>query len=291
MQLLERKDIEIEKWDDLVSRKSNGFHSYSWWLDAIAENWSIIVDKEYEHGIALPFTVKAGVKTLYNPIFSEYLEFLGNLDKGLSSIIQKEYPVIECGFEQDVLGIQSEEHVSQIIRKEYSCSKMAQRNLKKGEEAGFTIVECTTIERVFPIIESELIGIANSINERSLKVLKAALNEAGKRGFVRVYELIKGDEIHAGLIFLENGHITYYVKGASLEAAKKSGSMYMLMDHVIRKTLEENKLFNFGGSRVEGVKRFNHQFGAEDFYRPYYSVNNAPGWFKLVKSIRNLVRS
>lgn len=287
MKIIPRADIDIDKWDQLVAKKANGLHSFSWWLDAIAENWSIYTDESYSCGIALPYTRRAGMKVLYTPIFSECLEVISEFPKDdFNEAILEEFEVIETGFNVPILKLDFEEHVSQILTTKEPYKKLANRMLKKALSYEFIVKEVDDFLPVFRIIESELIGKVNSINEVSLAKLKNAITIAEQQGFIKVISVFKSNEIVGGLILLENDSVTYYLKGACTKDAREAGGMYAAMDYSIHRTLEKGKLFDFGGSRVEGVRKFNKQFGAEDIFRPYYSYSNAPFWYKASKRLK-----
>lgn len=90
MKIVEREHIDIHKWDDLVAlSKDATLFSLSHYLDAVAENWCVLVDENYSKGIALPYSIRLGIKCLYTPIFSRYTEFLGGIDsKDILSYLQ-----------------------------------------------------------------------------------------------------------------------------------------------------------------------------------------------------------
>lgn len=78
MKIVEREHIDEESWNQLVDKTVGAsFFSYAWYLDATAENWCIVVDDNYTRGIALPYSKRLGLETLYTPIFVRYIEWLG----------------------------------------------------------------------------------------------------------------------------------------------------------------------------------------------------------------------
>ena len=77
MNIIEREHIDIEKWNTLVtSSPGASLFSHSAYLDSVAENWCVLVDDDYSNGMALPYTIRMGVKGIYTPKFSRYLEWL-----------------------------------------------------------------------------------------------------------------------------------------------------------------------------------------------------------------------
>ena len=90
-----------------------------------------------------------------------------------------------------------------------------------------------------------------------------------------------------GVWTLETDSTVLYLKGTTTEEAKKSGGMYKLMLTAIEDAGSKGKVFDFGGSNVESVRRFNLNFGAEDVVYSQLSWNNAPFWWRIVKTIRD----
>lgn len=121
MQLVNRSEIDVKKWDQLVDNTAGvGFFSYSWYLDHIAENWAAIVDDDYTKGIAVPFTVRMGVKVAYTPIFVSYVEWLGedavDQDK-LLSILRISFSGFYLAVNKQLFNIEFEKYVCQMITK------------------------------------------------------------------------------------------------------------------------------------------------------------------------------
>jgi len=90
VEVIERNKIDVDRWDHLVLSSSNHtLFSLSTYLDSVAENWAVLVNEDYTLGIALPYTIRFGVKTLYTPFFMRYIEVLGgeidNLENYLKS--------------------------------------------------------------------------------------------------------------------------------------------------------------------------------------------------------------
>jgi len=61
--------------------------------------------------------------------------------------------------------------------------------------------------------------------------------------------------------------------------------MYFAMYQQIQETLEAGKVFDFDGSEVPGVKRFNHYFGSTDHNYYQVSWDNNPVWYKTIRKL------
>ena len=52
-------------------------YCYSWYLDAVSDNWGALVMGDYEFIMPIPYTVKKNQSILYQPFFSQQLNVLG----------------------------------------------------------------------------------------------------------------------------------------------------------------------------------------------------------------------
>ena len=291
MKLIPNEEIDREKWDALVKRFARGVHSYSWWLDEISENWHVYTDSEYSAGIALPFTQRTGVKTLYTPIFSEYGEWLGERTyaNSLKDVLIANFDRCIFGLENSELDLDKELFPVQRLTQRKSYSKMALRNIKKARDFGLEVVWDDDFEFVFQCIESKLLDRAKGMTKANFTRLKKSLIQADKRNLLRVLGIRKEGHLFGGILFLETNNLLYYVKGAVNSELKSKGAIYLGMDSGIQYAFEKQLAFDFGGSRIDGVRTFNLQFGGEEVLRPFYKYNAAPKWFNVLQKIRKVV--
>jgi hypothetical protein len=105
---------------------------------------------------------------------------------------------------------------------------------------------------------------------------------------VHIVHVLKAGKSVGGLILLESNHRLLYLKGAFTEESKKEGAMYGAMQRAIDLAKEKGLLFDFGGSRVEGVRRFNVNLGGKDSFYSSIEWNNAPFWFNWLKKLQGI---
>ena len=292
MRFIQREHIDCEKWDALVkSDASVSVFSLSAYLDAVAENWCVFTDEGYTKGIALPFTFRLGVKTCYTAVFLRYVEWIGEqtvqFDK-LISLLQAEFPGGQICIKQAILGYPSEEFVFQRIPvlAERTINSQAKRMLSKAEKKQFQLEEVDSIQEIQAIISEELPQKIASINDVSLSALEKLTSHLKNENRLRIVT-IKDQSITVGGLYLVDFNDTVlYLKGAFTKEAKDAGAMYFAMNEAIKQAQAAGKNFDFGGSRVEGVRRFNVNLGGNDQVYFSYEWNNAPFWFKLLKKAR-----
>lgn len=287
MKIIEREHIDTLRWDALVkSQKDHSFFSLSWYLDATASNWCILTD-DYSFGIALPYTDKLGVRSLYTPIFVRYMHWFGDTSKKASAmrIIQDTFNSWNLQIESKcMLDKGCEEFVYQTVKsgKERVLGSQAKRMLKKAEKNGFEVKKTNDFEFAFRLVSKELTGKHEGLTAESMTSFKDLLANAKENSVLQVYYI--DDE--ASVICLEDENQTLYLKGTATKKMKDAGAYYLLMNTIIENTIQSNKRFDFGGSRVEGVRRFNLNLGGMD-NSYYHCVKDAlPLWYKLAKGIK-----
>lgn len=289
LKIIERKDLNVEKWDALVSRTPDAsVFSSSFYLDAVAENWCALVGDDYTFGVALPYTVRARRKILYTPIFVSYLEILGSAKSNLlvKELIIKKFKTIEIEFKQAVLGSSQQVFITQFLNSEAKRKGQVNRMLNRAKRAELEVFLMDSWEGVFNILSSELKGKFSGMTELSLSKLKGAFASAQGLKLLRTFEVRKGEECVGGVICIEKNGQLLYSKGASRADVRDHGTMYLAIDCAIAYAQKNNLKFDFGGSRVEGVRRFNHAFGGEDVDYCSYRIDKSPLWFRWVRRLK-----
>lgn len=288
MKILSRENIDIHKWDNLVAKTENAsVFSTSWYLDATAENWCVLVNDNYSSGIALPFSIRLGVKLLYTPIFVRYIEWLGDdADFEIAKkMILDEFKNVSISMKQPILGSNTDEFVFQNIElsAERNLGSQAKRSLKKALKNELVVNSSSDYKNIEKVVTEELVGKYQGIDDVSIQALKKLFVAGKSNNSMKVFEL--GEE--GGIVCLENDSSVLYLKGTVSKGLKDVGGMYICIDEAIKYAKSKNKTFDFGGSRIEGVKRFNHNLGGVDLKYYNYTIDNAPIWFKLARRIRN----
>lgn len=294
MKIIQRNNIDIQKWNSLVFKnEGSSIYSSSHFLDCVAKNWCVLVDENYTKGIALPYVQIVNVKKLYTPLFVRYLSFFGEIDEQeLREILQKEFDLADFSLKQIEF---SEKHISEYYYQELSevnLNSQAKRSLSKFAKSKIKIKSLKSPISVFEIIKDELkekVSIFNSERDTSLfhQLLE---NEFLQKHFL-TFGFYENLELVGGMIFLELEDRIIYIKGGAKSEAKKNGVMYRCILNTIEKAFTSHKIFDFGGSRVENVARFNKSFGANDVYYSHLNWDYAPFWFKLLIKLKNRVKS
>ncbi len=291
MQLIERAELDVEKWEELRRKESSAtlFSSVTY-LDATAENWCVLVDPDFSFGIALPYTLRLGVKTLYVPLFCRQLEVLfpERWSSDAYTLLLQHFPTVSAVLNRKIPGVPTEEKKFQFITPgaRQALNSQAKRMLKKFQKQSYEFRISRDPEPVFQWIESELKHKVKEFDNLYINKLKELVNVLLQSELLEIVHICNEWEVQGGMFFMKDAKCVIYLKGAASEGARKHGAMYALMDQKISETLASGKLFDFGGSDVPGVRRFNLNLGAADAYCYRYSIDNGPLWFRVLKKLR-----
>jgi hypothetical protein len=286
----------LEKWDALVRSKPDAaVFSLSTYLDAVAENWCIYVDDNYTKGIAVPFTIRLGVKICYTPKFITYLEWFGTHKSDFSEVITSLKTHFSQGFFSAFIAPDSnysDFFVCQVIPLDSVVvyNSQANRMFSKFEKSHLKVTFLQEENTILEIIRQELPAKVASLDTTALDSLAVLLSALKKEGLLKTLAITENGEVVGGLFLVDFNESVLYLKGAFTKESKKNGAMYGAMKFFIEATRSEQKIVDFGGSRVEGVKRFNTNLGGADRIYSYYEWNHAPFWFNWLKWLKNLVK-
>lgn len=296
MKFKSRDNIDLKKWDDLVLKTpGSSVFSLSIYLDEIAENWMVYVDENYTKGIAVPFASRLGVKTCYTPIFITTLEWLGDERGEIRNFLTEVKTVFPLGhfcMRQQIEKQDCTTYVEQIIQPNSSIEigSQAKRMLNKSQKVGHHVEYSNDTQPILALIRSELLPKISSLTEASIERLEQALRCLDAQKRVRILSVFDKQQFIGGLFLIDFNDTVLYLKGAFTDEAKKNGAMYNAMNFAINQAHKEGKVFDFGGSRVEGVRHFNHQLGGSDRSYYCYQWDNSPSWYRVMKSFRNLLQ-
>ncbi|MCT4581402.1 MAG: GNAT family N-acetyltransferase [Flavobacteriales bacterium] len=301
-----RKEIDILRYDQLVGAANTvNIYCLSWYLDAVADHWGCLVKGDYEAVLPIPYTIKFGQQIIYQPFFTRELnvfskqELNSHLVQEMFSAIPKEYRKVDFAtsslIDLEQFDRQEAQHQVLDLEGEYadiraSYSKNTKRLLNKAEKSGLTIdviQEASDFITFFKTHTGKQVNYTPNNYQQLEALVQYIINH--KKGQVLVV-LEEGTIIAQG-VFLHQGDKVTYLKGSVNERGKVLGAMFLLMDYVVRKSIEEERIrFDFGGSNIENIAAFYKKFGAKDrkYYR--YSKNELSWILKKGKILRDFLK-
>lgn len=287
--IIESRNIDKDRWNGLIQKSEASVYNQLYYLDTLSEHWCAVIWGDYKGAIAVPYSVRAGVRGIFTPNFIRALDWMGEVPDNFQEVeklLKKRFKRADFNTNQSLFS-GCEELVYQSIDKteEIALGSQTKRGIKKFEKAGLTI-EKMEIDVVLPLVISELREKVKTLNDSDFKRFKQLLLHYDKKTCV-CYG-VKTDRVHAGVILIEwNGEVLY-IKGGVDEFGKEHGCMHALMSVVIKEAVGAEKTFSFEGSFVPTVRRFNVGFGAKDNIYYSWKWNHAPWWFRLLLKLKKM---
>lgn len=291
MKLVERKYLDIQKWNNAISNSDvENIFMYAWYLDSVCSNWSALITEDYRTILPIPYTKKLGVRQMIQAPFTREYDIIGtefNWSEVLS-FLASDFKSIH--FRNRNMGLVISEtvrtHQLLSLKKDFqnSYSTNAKRILKKTTEYSLESAKNPAI--VLDLFRENVAHKVDTISKQDLVVLEKLMNTALdlKKGELLVVK--ENKEIVAAGFFLFDKQRVTYLKGASIESSKKAGAMYYLMNQAMFRYQADFTTFDFGGSDIEKVAEFYHKFGAADRTYYDYSIDDLPFWFKTLKKLK-----
>lgn len=290
IQLIERKYIDIDRWDELVRTTGAAVYNQRYYLDSLSENWCAVIWGDYAGAMAVPYSIRLGVKGIFTPNFIRALDWIGEKPGNLMEIemlLKQHFKRANFNTGQQLFS-GCEERIYQVIETEdaVSIGSQTKRGIKKFEKTGL-FIEKMEVEDVLPVIVSELRAKVKDLNNNDFKRFEKLLlhydrNQCSCYG-------IRGSSVHAAIILIEWNNEILYIKGGVDEFGKQNGLMHALMFDRIKDAFKNGKIFSFEGSFIPSVRQFNLGFGAKD--KAYYSWkwDHSPWWFRLLLKMKQWI--
>lgn len=285
MKLVERKNIDVQLWDEKITNSSlNNPFIHSWALDATAENWSAIANEDYSFLLPVPWDKKLGVKRGRQHYFSRQLDWIGSTNELREALnfAKNHFHELDFGLSLTTTLEKTKRFQCLNYSEEIEYSKNTKRILKKEQ---FEIIESDQIERFITIYGDNSFKKFKQPDENLLR-LKRLISALFEQKLAKLYVIEHNKELKAGAIFIDYKSTRTYLIGDSTPEFKKKGAMFHLLDFGIQNTSEKIETFDFGGSNVESVANFYKKLGGKDhFYSHFYWVNH-PFWYSLLKRFK-----
>jgi len=295
---LTREEIDISKWNNCIRNARNGLiYAYSFCLDAMAENWSALIEDDYSRVMPLTWNKKFGFHYLYQPYFTKTLGVFGNgsipfeISRFLHAIPKKfklwDIDINEKNFISDNnSNIRLKQHARtnyflslhqtyELISFQYK--RLAKRAKKKATENLLQIDRSVNLSSVIQLqrlhYSSKQPGIPVHVYDKLM--LCASLLSKNKQAAAYLALSPAGATLAWYLIFIDQ-HFVYSVLGGSTEMGKKTGAFYLLTDAVIQDYAETEKIFRFEGSDIPGIAFFNALFNPVPVEYQHIKMNRLP---------------
>ena len=295
---IKRKDIDVQKWDACIDAADNGLiYAYSFYLDALCDNWDAIVMGDYEEVMPLPWRKKWGITYVYQPFLTPQLGLFGNEITGqlffqFLAAIPKHFSYIDymlnskSVFSTSVYNIKFRSNYVLYLNLHYTAlyanySTNIKRNIKKAFANRCTIEKTNGLDAVFELVQQQGNINADEKDLRRFENLYKFLS-IDKNAFVYA-ALSSSRKIVSAAVFLIYKNRAYYILAGNHPSAKSLGTSHALIDAFIKDHANQNMVLDFEGSDIKTLALFYKSFGSVEEKYGALKINRLPWPIRWLK--------
>lgn len=299
---LPQEKIDRGKWDECIANALNEIpYAYSWYLDCVCTQWDALVLNDYEAVFPLISNKKAGVHYLYQPFFTQQSGVFsaGKITEELVSQflenIPERFKLIEINLntENEYSGnrfsVKKKCTHHLLLNKDYrqifsGYNENTKRNLKKAEKENLTVTDSILPEEQILLFRRNQGKKIKELKTKDYERLSILMTTILNRESGEIYGVrnING-EIGAAGFFVRSKRFVINLFPSGNEEGRKNGSMFLLIDFMLRKYAGTNLIFDFEGSEIPSIAKFYKGFGSDEVYYPFIRRNNLPWHLKWLK--------
>jgi hypothetical protein len=253
-------------------------YAYAWYLDIVADNWSVLVLNDYEAVMPLPFRKKYGVTYVYPPFWLLELGIFSKENQlSIAAFIKpllKKYRFVElrfntqnnlintqCTVENRKLQYLNLNSTYAVLLEDYQKDK--RKELRKAARQGLTSKWNDAPENLLLLFKNNVGKRIPEIEEKEYEVLLKLMQECIARGLGEILSVYDKSALVASGFFLKHQHsITLLVSSTDFKN-RSTGANTFLIDRAIYQYHKEYDKFCFGGSSIESIAQYFKSFGAE----------------------------
>ena len=297
---LSNTDIDKSKWDRCIDNAANGLiYAYSFYLDAMSENWDALIMDDYEMVMPITWKKKYAIYYLYQPVFTASLGIFGN---NISAEIAKTFLVnIPAKFKYWDFYLNRDNLFSipefpmyersnyilplsesyENLKSKYANSHV--RNIKRATQFG------NVVKKDIPIYD-----VIHLAKEQAKKF--SSIEEKWYLNFANLFEFLKEknraitygvyspqNKLVASCAYFFSHNRAYYILVGNHPDGKTSGASHLMIDAFIKEYAGKNLTLDFEGSNIPSLAFFYKSFGSELEKYPGIKMNKLPAIAKLFK--------
>lgn len=287
VRFLPRHRINDAAWNGCwAASPTKLLYGYSWYLDAVtsAPGWSwagLVVNGQqegYRAVMPVPLRRKRGRWVVHQPLFCQILgifspdavdpePFFAAMQQQFryGSILHTQQipdaPSLQLTTRQVHTHVLNLSPDYETIAHRYSPDRKL--NLRRAEAANWTVADSDDPEPLIQLFRTHHAGrIPNGVAPWAYTVFRTLFAALHRRHLTTLRYVLKGDVIHAGALFVQEGNrIIYLFNAASLEG-RTGNARTLLIDQIIRENASQPVVLDFESPEQLSIVHFYASFGA-----------------------------
>lgn len=282
---IERKDINIKKYDNCIEKAlNNTVYGFSWYLDVVADYWGALVLDNYSAVMPIPYNFKFGLKYALQPFFSQKTGIFSTkrVEETIVNLFLKNIPRSILYVNIDVentfssLSLTKKKNYTLELNKEYTqinknYRRDRKRSLKKSLKAQLTYKDFNNKKELIKLYKKVFEHL--EIKEKYFIKIDLLIDYCLKNNLGFIRNVFCEENLVCAGFFLKYNSKVYYLFGASSIEGKKNGATTFLLDTVIKEYCNTDTVFDFEGSTIPNVASFYRSFGSIETTYFNYKTN------------------
>jgi hypothetical protein len=282
------RDINRVKWDYCIEHSINTrIYAMTWYLDIVSEQWDCIVYGDYKLVFPVVFKSRYFFKKSYSPLFCQQLGFFTDdidlindhvLISDMVNCLKRRFKYsVQFSVTSEISSnifnalkwgssLEKRINIELSLNKDYlalynSYSLNIKRKLKKNSIQMLSLKEASDVDFFINRFKKH-VGLKVKLNQLNYKIISQIMNISIERGIGKLFIVLNKDSTIIASAFI----ISFQTRDILLfnysdPQFKRLDAMTFLLDRYINKNASLNKILDFEGSNLEGVKRFYMSFG------------------------------
>lgn len=296
---IRRHQLDIQKYNRCVNNSWQfTIAAKSWYLDTVADDWSVLVLNDYEAVMPLPVRRKFLISYVYPPlwvlqlgIFSKEIaaqdEFFKKLKKEFCFVETRLNPFHKLDSTLQFMTAKTFQKLDlsdtiDEIRSNYR--KDRKKDIKKAQESQLSQKWNDNTESLIELFKNNVGLRTPEIKEVDYQNLKNLINTCIQKGVGEVLSIYDSQKnlVASAFILKDNLEVTILCSSTDFKNRNNGANTY-LIDCLIEKFQSDFDYFNFGGSSISSIRSYFLSFGAKDVKYPLLRMNNLPRLIRFLK--------
>ncbi len=297
---LPQANIDKIKWGRCIDNSANGLiYGYSFYLDAMSENWDALVLNDYEMVMPLTWKKKYTIYYLYQPFLTASLGIFGNnitseIVKSFLENIPSKFKYWDFYLNRDNLfslpDFPMYERHNYVLSLAGSYEKLKsnyakshQRNIKRAVQFGNVVKKNIPVDEVIHLAKNQAKDFSK-IEEKNYENFAHLFEYLRAKNKAITYGVYSAqNKLVASCVYFFSHKRAYYILVGNHPDGKTSGASHLMIDEFIKEHAGKNLALDFEGSNIPSLAFFYKSFGAVLEKYPGIKLNRLSSFTKLFR--------
>ncbi len=291
---VDSKDVDRQKFSALQARHASDVFCQSSYFEPLCPQWCLLVLNDYEGALVVPYNKFGPWSWVVSPLFYRTSAWLGTwaaADKMDAIELLKRHFSFGSLLLSDAPS-DTEAKIYQVLdASSFSineCNTLAKRMIRKAEQQPIQYTSELDAKRFTEFLWGELGAKVDDMDSKAKTLFYGLITSLSDAGLLRFEGAVVGGVLVGGILVVESPKRHLYLKGTATREAKQLGVYYALMNRAIMRAKESQCKFDFGGSSIQGVAKFNRNFGAQDEQYERLTWGKEPFALRMIKQVRKI---